>query len=716
MPSVLPGFEYDVFISYRQKDNRQDGWVTQFVKALQNELDATFKEDVSIYFDVNPHDGLLETHDVDDSLKDKLKCLIFIPIISQTYCDPKSFAWRHEFLAFKKLAVEDSLGLKIKLPGGNVTNRILPVRIHDLDPEDLQLLEAELGGVLRSVDFIYKASGVNRSLTPREDDIRTPGQILYRDQVNKVANAIKEIIQGVKTPGTEHIHRSARAKSQYDVRPRTRGRIVRISTFMLILLVALYLASHYLFPEKLHDVGNPVDKSVAILPFDNLSGDPSQEYFSDGIAEEILNALSPIQDLKVPSRTSSFQFKGKKVDLREVGEKLHVSTVLEGSVRRQGDRLRINAELISVKDGYRLWSQQFDRKMDDVFAIQEEIARSIVQRLTVTLMQNEKIEIGEALTKSKEAYDAYLKGYYFWNIRQLRESEKYFKQAIALDSSFASAYAGLAETYKLFPVLLIEAPHQAMPKAREAAEKALKLDSLQSTPYLTLAFKATQYDWDREKARYYFIKSLSLNPRYAPAHYFYGQYLFSYEKDASKAILEMQKAVEQDPLGGVSYFNLGMAYMAAKRFEDAMRALRTGAELNKQNFLIPQFMGHCYVHLHQMEPAREAFELSRRLGSEVGASYLVYFYVKEGSVDKAQAIFHELAKSSTTGYTSALSKATAASFLGQKDLANQLFKKACEDHDAYLPYVRGIYCRLPNDLLSDPRNVALMEKYLPERQ
>jgi len=715
MPSVLPGFEYDIFISYRKKDNRQDGWVTQFVKALQNELDATFKEDISIYFDENPHDGLLETHDVDDSLKDKLKCLVFIPIISQTYCDPKSFAWRHEFLAFKNLALEDALSLKIKLPGGNVANRILPVRIHDLDPDDRRLLEEELGGALRSVDFIYKSSGVNRPLALKEDDVRTPGQILYRDQVNKVANAIKEIVQGIKTPETEHIQRSTRAESQYEVRPRARKRIAGTSTLILILLAALYLASRYLFPEKGQGLRDPIDKSIAILPFDNLSGDPSQEYFSDGIAEEILNALSPIQDLKVPSRTSSFQFKGKKVDLREVGEKLHVSTVLEGSVRRQGDRLRINAELISVKDGYRLWSQQFDRKMDDVFAIQEEIARSIVQRLTVTLMQNEKIEIGE-LTKSKEAYDAYLKGYYFWYIRQLRESEKYFKQAIALDSSFASAYAGLAETYKLFPVLQIEAPHQAMEKAQEAAEKALKIDSLLSTPYLTLAFKSANYDWDREKARQYSIKALALNPRYAPAHYFYGQFLFNYEKDASKAILEMQKAVEQDPLGATSYLNLGLAYLAAKRFEDALKALQTGAELNKQNFLIRHFMGHCYVRLNQMEKAREAFELSHQLGSDIGASYLIYFYVKEGSLEKAQAAFNDLVKRSITGYVSALNKATAASFLGQKDLANQLFKKACEDRDIYMLHVRSDYCRLPNDLLSDPRNVALMEKYLPKLQ
>jgi TolB-like protein len=177
-----------------------------------------------------------------------------------------------------------------------------------------------------------------------------------------VANAIKEIIQGVKAPGMKHIHTSARAESQQDLWSRKRKRIARTSTFILILFAGLYLASRYLSPEKRKELLVPVDKSIAILPFDNLSGDPTQEYFSDGMAEEILNA---IQDLKVTSRTSSFQFKGKKVDLREVGEKLNVSTVLEGSVRRQGDRLRINAELISVKDGYRLWSQQFDRKMDD---------------------------------------------------------------------------------------------------------------------------------------------------------------------------------------------------------------------------------------------------------------------------------------------------------------------------------------------------------------
>ena len=150
MPSTLPGFEYNIFISYRQKDNKGGHWVTEVVNSLKTELEATFKEDISIYFAQSPHEGLLETYDVDDSLKDKLKCLVFIPIISQTYCDPKSFAWNNEFLVFRKLAIEDQFGLKVKLVNGSVTSRILPVKIHDLDVEDKVYLETELGGVAKS--------------------------------------------------------------------------------------------------------------------------------------------------------------------------------------------------------------------------------------------------------------------------------------------------------------------------------------------------------------------------------------------------------------------------------------------------------------------------------------------------------------------------------------------------------------------------------------
>jgi eukaryotic-like serine/threonine-protein kinase len=201
MPSLLPGFEYDIFISYRQKDNKYDGWVTEFVDNLKKELEATFKEDISIYFDSNAHDGLLETHNVNKSLEGKLKCLIFIPILSQTYCDTKSFAWSNELLPFLKFIEDDEFGKSVKLLNGNIADRFLPVRIHDLDGEDQKLFESATQSVLRPVDFIYRLPGVNRQLRAKDDEqIKSANQVLYRDQINKVAQAIKDIINAMKNP------------------------------------------------------------------------------------------------------------------------------------------------------------------------------------------------------------------------------------------------------------------------------------------------------------------------------------------------------------------------------------------------------------------------------------------------------------------------------------------------------------------------------------
>lgn len=197
MASLIPGFEYDIFISYRHNDNRS-GWVTDFVKALQEELAATIKEPVSIYFDKNPHDGLLEIHHVDKSLEGKLKCLIFMPIISQTYCDPKSFAWEHEFCVFNKMAQRDQFGRDINVLGGNVASRILPIKIHDLDWRDTSVIENEIGGALRAIEFIFKSAGVNRPLTVTDNPDKNQNSSFYRDQINKVANGVKEILRSLQ--------------------------------------------------------------------------------------------------------------------------------------------------------------------------------------------------------------------------------------------------------------------------------------------------------------------------------------------------------------------------------------------------------------------------------------------------------------------------------------------------------------------------------------
>ncbi len=199
MASILPGYEYDIFVSYRHNDNKYDGWVTEFVEKLKQELDATLKDKLTVFFDKNPHEGLLDTHQVHESLQGKTKSLIFIPIISQTYCDVTSFAWKEEFLTFLGEADTDSIGKVVRTASGNVISRVLPIKIHDIEADDLRLLEHELGGIMRSIDFIYQDAGVNRPLRSKDDDLSgAQTRLLFRNQINKVANSIKEVISGIK--------------------------------------------------------------------------------------------------------------------------------------------------------------------------------------------------------------------------------------------------------------------------------------------------------------------------------------------------------------------------------------------------------------------------------------------------------------------------------------------------------------------------------------
>jgi TolB-like protein len=353
MSSIISGYEYDIFISYRQKDNKHDGWVTEFVDNLKGEIESTFKEEISIYFDINPSDGLLETHDVAESLKDKLKCLVFIPIISRTYCDPNCFAWEYEFKAFVEQASKDQFGLKLKLPNGNVVNRVLPVRIYELDTNDIKLCELILGGVLRSVDFIYKSAGVNRPLNPSDNSHDNLNKTYYRDQINKVANSIKEIITsiGQHFPQKEEAPKEA-FKPILFPRESNKTKII-VST---VIALALLVLAYFLIPT-LSKPKEQFEKSVAVLPFANLSNDPEQEYFSDGIVEAILDHLFKIGDLKVTSGTSTKRYKSTELSVKEIGRELGVSSILEGSVQKIGNNVRITAQLIDSRTDVHLWSE-----------------------------------------------------------------------------------------------------------------------------------------------------------------------------------------------------------------------------------------------------------------------------------------------------------------------------------------------------------------------
>lgn len=257
MASLIKGYEYDIFISYRQKDNKYDGWVTEFVNNLKKELEATFKEQISVYFDINPNDGLLETHDVEGSLKDKLKCLVFIPIISRTYCDPNSFAWEHELKTFIDTSSKDQYGLMIKLPNGNVSCRVLPIRIHDLSIADIKQCESVLGSALRGVEFVYKSAGVNRPLRANEDHPQDNiNKTFYRDQINKVANSINEIITGLtKKPEEEFIPQNSLPEEKSERKILNKHSLGysfskrRVFYTVVIVTIFLFIGAWLLYPK-----------------------------------------------------------------------------------------------------------------------------------------------------------------------------------------------------------------------------------------------------------------------------------------------------------------------------------------------------------------------------------------------------------------------------------------------------------------------------------
>ncbi len=594
MASVIPGFEYDIFISYRHNDNL-DGWVTDFVQNLEKELRSTLKETLTIYFDKNPHDGLLETHDVDDSLKEKLKCLIFIPIISQTYCDPKSFAWKNEFLVFKNQASEDQFGLKLKLGNGNVANRILPVRIHDLDADDKTLLENEIGP-LRAIDFIFKSSGVNRPLRAMEDHPQdNVNRTFYRDQINKVANAVKEIITAIKNPApiTTTYQQPAYADASAG-RPTTKPTRNRKPIFITLAVLLIATASYFIYQQlKSNNQQPPLDKSVAVLPFDDMSPNHDQEYFGDGMAEEIINVLAQSEDLRVIGRTSSFQFKGKNEDLRTIGKILGVSTVLEGSVRKSENLIRVTAQLIKTEDGTHLWSKTFDRKPADIFSIQDEIASAIASALKATLSPNLTSEKKEVW--NDEARKLYQSGRFYFDRNSEGDGSRagdFFQQSLKSDSTHAIVWAYYATMYFGIDNVSFERFNR----------KALQLDSLNSDALVNEAVNSRNR-FDHKTAKRIIDKAFFLYPKDARVLRNLCN-IYTSLGLLDQALVFGKMAIASDPLQARAYDNLNATYYFMKQYDSSNRVGRKLIEVSPNYIGLRSYFATNYFMMGQYDSVR----------------------------------------------------------------------------------------------------------------
>jgi tetratricopeptide (TPR) repeat protein len=732
MASIIPGYEYDIFISYRQKDNKYDGWVTEFIDHLKREIEATFKEDVSIYFDENPHDGLLEIHNVNKSLETKLKSLIFMPIISQTYCDPKSFAWQNEFVAFNKMASADPLGRDIKLPSGNVCSRIIPVKIHDLDAADTELIENEMDCRLRAIEFIYSSAGVNRPLKPADNPDKNLNKTYYRDQINKVANAIKEIIYGIHPDPKKRATKSYQTRTQTgyieeEPRPvveklvppkRIPGRIIA----SVILGLLLILAMIFFIPKMMQKSGTRslatdiIKKAVAVMPVSNFTGDPDLGWIAEMIQSDLTGQLQGISTLIVRPKQTTLQFRNSEESIQQIAKKLSVNNLIESSIKGTEENLRVEIRVVEAfpEEKY-IYNSSFSQSFKDLASIYNEVINRILKGMEVKATEQEEMTMAGRRV-NPEVRKACARGLYQMNLLTREGFEmgiKFYKEAIAIDPADPEPYIGLALGYS-------NASHasgtaeDAANLAKAYALKAIELDPEELHPNLADAHVvlATRYlytEWDFVKAERHLKRAITLNPSSSAAHYTYGWYLALLDK-TDEAADEMRKAIEIDPLDPICPGYLAWLYLWFGRYEEAVKEAQNTFRINPDYLMAHYVLGLSYANLGRYE---EAIEIEKKIyaPSSGFASGLGVAYAQAGQRDKALEVAAEMEKQNMMWHTWGLASIYAA--LGDKDKAIYWIEEAFKQRHDFVPWFRNEpYFKT---LADDPRFIEIIKHLnLPE--
>jgi TolB-like protein/tetratricopeptide (TPR) repeat protein len=423
-----------------------------------------------------------------------------------------------------------------------------------------------------------------------------------------------------------------------------------------------------------------------VLPFANLSHDSEDDYFSDGITEEIINALAKVEGLRVAGRTSAFFFKGKTVDIAEIATKLNVATVLEGSVRKARNRVRISIRLIDAATGYQLWAERFDREMDDIFAVQDEIATTIAGKCGRRAAVDSSGPLVKTGTRNLEAYELYLKGRHAWERfgTQLHAAQAYFERAVTLDPDYALAHAGISDTYATLAFTAAMRPHDAMPRARAAAMRALELDDHLAEAHCALAYVNLLYDWNWRAAEQGFIRSIELNPNFAHAMHHYGHLyhaFISHELEAGIALC--RRAVEVDPLAGYPRHGWIANLYIAGRTAEALDELHRTLERDPSAFHLRRLLGLCYLQQGEIEPASAAMEQAvRDSGRHPWAlSELGCLHACTGRVAEAESIQAELVARSRTAYVQGTILSLIPAWLGRLDEGIEYLERAVEERD-----------------------------------
>jgi len=457
--------------------------------------------------------------------------------------------------------------------------------------------------------------------------------------------------------------------------------------------------------------GQAID-SVAVLPFVNASADPDTEYLGDGITETLIGQLSQIPRLKVMARSTVLRYKGSNIDPQKVGNDLNVRAVLTGRVLQRGDTLTISMELMNVRDGSELWGGRYNRKLADILAVQEDIAREITDKLRLRLQSEEEKRLTGHLPENPEAYQLYLKGRYYWNKRTpdgIQKAIEYFQAAIAKDPGYAGAYAGLADCYHV-PANPLP-PREKMPLAKAAAMKALQLDDTLVEAHTSLARVLAVYDWDWPAAEREFKRAIELNPRYAPAHEWYGWYLSATGR-FREAEAEKKRALELEPLSLIINFEVALASYLSRNYDQAIDQFQKTLELDA-NFPPPHtFLGAAYEQKGMFEEAIAAFQraipVTQSHAKVLAMAGLAHVYAVSGRKTEARKILGELQRLSEHSYVPATDVALVYAGLGDKDKAFAWLDKAYEEHSFSLSNLK-VEPRF-DPLRSDPRFADLLRR------
>ncbi len=513
-----------------------------------------------------------------------------------------------------------------------------------------------------------------------------------------------------RAPGRVPIRMKPKATREITVKISPRKLL--IPALALIVIVAIGIGLMKLLSQKEATPPLASKSSVAVLAFADLSPDKSNEYLADGISDALINALSRIRDLRVPGRTSTFSFKGQKTDVREIGQKLNVKLVLEGSVQVVGDRLRVAAQLVNAEDGFQLWSERYDRKMEDVFAIQDEIGGAIVDTLKVEILGEKSGPLVKPTTGNLEAYNLYLQGRYFWNKRgkdNLLRSVGYFEKALAIDPKYALAYTGLANAYLTLGINVLLPPHEAFPKAKGFACQALEIDDELADAYSILASIKRDYEWDFAGAERDSRKAIEIDPGSAISHMRYALLLSIVLGRHEEAIREVKLARDLDPLSPRIRANVGYLLRFARRYDEALTELKKTLEFDPSHTDTYNDIGLVYGEIGRYEDSISHFKTA--IGRENHTLYwtkLAVVYAHAGKAEESRRVINELIERSKNEYVSPAVLAAAYGALGERDIAFDLLDRAHSERDFRLTYLKTD--PLYDPLRSDLRFQAILKK------